>query len=352
MWSNENCLKFHDYCAMILIKSPLIKQLLMKKTLPRALVLATLFAGYFLSTCFSQPAPNKSVVKVSLVSRLEFAPELLDLIRNSLSQKLGAPCTLFFQPIEDIASFSPDNNLNQILVESGIPENVLPPGFYKGNDHIDLVWLLSVSGNASAKIKGESLNTREFVELLAELKTRNPHKFPWFEPLCSKVTLRNFFRLFSETLDAEPHKKSPVKPLWLENHAIAFLYRAIESEYLNPWSVEADAAMAASVFAAGDADFSTCWIPLEYLLQQQNREEKPGKTLFIPFPASDGGGLIPRIRLNLWERQPLERTENKIDSPGLPVASYSFIDLEYVEDMDWIKKNFSNKYDSLIMGDF
>ncbi len=337
---------------MILIKSPFIKQLMMKKTWPRALVLATLFVGYFWSACFSQPATNKPVIKVSLVSRLEFAPELLDLIRNSLSQKLGAPCTLFFQPIEEIASFSPHKNFNQILVESGIPENLLPPGFYKGNDYLELVWLLSVSGNAYAKIKGGSLSTREFVELLAELKTRNPHKFPWFEPLCSKVTLRNFCRLFTEKADARIPKNSVVKPLWLENQAIAFLYRAIESEYLNPWSVEADAAMAASVFAAGDADFSTCWIPLEYLLQQQNREEKPGKTWFIPFPAFAGEGLVPRIRLNLWLSQPLERPENRSESPGLPVASYSFIDLDYGEDMNWIKKNFSNKYDSLIMGDF
>lgn len=324
----------------------------MKRILPRVLLLATLFAGCFLSACFSQSVAIKPAVKVSLVSRLEFAPELLDLIRNSLSQKLSAPCNLFFQPIEDIALFSPDKNSNLILVESGIPGNLLPPGFYKGNDYLDLVWLLSVSSNAYTKIKGQSLSTREFIELLAELKTRNPHKFPWFEPLCSKVTMRNFCRLFPENFDATSSRKSPVKPLWQENHAIAFLYRAIESDYLNPWSVEADAAMAASVFAAGDSDFATCWIPLENFLQQQNRERKSGKTWFIPFPGPEGEGLIPRIRLNLWQRQPMDTADRTINSQELPIASYSFIDLDYVEDMDWIKKNFSNKYDSLIMGDF
>lgn len=329
----------------------------MKNARYRALIIATIVCSCFAHTCLAQPISGKGVIKVNLVSRLEFAPELFDQIRKSLVEKFNAPCSLVFQPVDEIASFAASHKHCHLLVENGIKEDLLPPGFTKTNDYIDLVWLLAVRGKALAQIAAETLNTRQFLEILAELKKRYPHKFPWFEPLCSKITLRNFCLLFTETMAPAKENNSAPMPLWLENSAIAFLYRSIEGGYLNPLSVEADATLVASAFSAGDADFATCWVPLEVLLKQDWLEKdwlekKSPRVFFMPFPAQDGAGIVPRIRLNLWRCGHDSHGFGSENQAALSVASYSFVDLDFAADMDWINGNFTDRYDSLIMGDF
>lgn len=321
----------------------------MKKPLCQAIGLV-LVSLVFSVAVYSQPTTTQAAARVSLLSRLEFSPELFESIRAGLSQKLSRPCSLYYHSVDDIASLSFNESVTHVLVESGINEACLPAGLHKSEICIDLVWLLAASSESMAYMRDDFLNARQFVEILAALKKQNPNKFPWFEPLCSRITMRNFCLILAGSGGLT--KASLIRPLWQENRAIAFLYRAIESEYLNPLSVEADVSLAASVFTAGDSEFTTCWVPLEQFLQQSASVGRADKVVLMPFPAAGDRALIPRIRLTLWYRQGQGAVLAPTGAGPFPVASYTLVDLNFAEDMEWIGRNFSDQYDALIMGDY
>lgn len=304
----------------------------------------------FLMALFLSPCQAQTNARVNLVSRLEFAPNLLDLIRKSLAQKLNTPCTLFFQPLEDFYQQSIDRNCSRILIEKGIDTQKIPKSFVKSNKQIELAWVMAVRGDALPLVKEKEVDLQRFFAILAELKKASPNRFPWFEPLCSKISLKNFCQLLDKETATSTATISQNRSLWQETSAIAVLYRSIESEYLNPLSVEADMALADNVFEAKDADFSTCWVPVDHLTSQEQHQNESAPVMFIPFPAASGAGIIPRIRLDLWEQGTLSGGSHETAGNNAS-STLNFIDLDFAADMAWIEKHFSNRYDALIMGD-
>lgn len=286
--------------------------------------------------------------RIGIASRIEFAPMILDMIREDVSAKLSPLTTsLSFIPLDDFSTPDFKSDFDYILVENGLMTEIISQSHTDSGMRIVVAWVLAVRGEA-AKKNGNSFNTlQHFIETLKELKLKAPHKFPWFEPLCSKTVLRNFCHILGEA-GTDKSDKSPGRPIWEEPSAAGVLYRSIEEGLLNPMSVEADLTLANSVFAMNDTFFSSTWVPLPRLLKNAGKENDVS---LLPFPALNDSGKVPTITLALWHR-----------TDSIPIASHaaglneheseSLIELDFVSDSQWFSNKFQDQYDRLIMGDF
>jgi hypothetical protein len=286
-------------------------------------------------------------IRACLVSRLEFSPTLLDMIRRVLSEKTKMDCSLTFQNTDN-ASSAGNSEFDILVIEKGI-NSINTSGFTSSDKHVELVWVMAARGRALPLVNSRFITRREFVEILETLKKESPDRFPWFEALCSRITWRNFCLLLDHDTAGN---KSSHKPLWLENNATSFLYRLIENELLNPLSVEADVSLAESVFYADDACFFSCWTEASRLTDQFNEGMGLQRVFHFPFPASDEKPVVPRIKLEIWHKTSDRQAPSSVSNASSTfILPFAFIDLDYAADMQWIEKNFSEKYDSLIMGD-
>ncbi|EKD82178.1 MAG: hypothetical protein ACD_39C01442G0002 [uncultured bacterium] len=294
-------------------------------------------------------APLPAVTRVFLGSRLEFTPALLDMLRRTLARKIAASDTVILQPFENPDSFAREASGSMILLERGMNRSLLPAGYVETNLHLDLVWVLAASLRVPDLPPVEPMTGKQFAELLKTLKEQSPDKYPWFESLSSRVTLRNFDVLFTEAASATGKITNAAKlPFWRQRDSIAFLYRAIEDHYLNPFSIESDLGLAMNVFEADDAMFVSHWVPAEFLDDERLCRENLGKVRLLPFPVFDNRKYL-RIRLCLFGSS-LAGFQS-IDN-GCGATDDRFIDLDYQTDTEWIEKKSGEKYDALIMGGF
>lgn len=318
-----------------------------KKTSTMRLLLLLLFLQQMMAV--SLPAATR----VFLCSRLEFTPALLDMLRRSFSRKLGIADTIILQPVENLANVAHDASGSLILIENGMEKAFLPEHYVAVDMHLDLVWAMVASLRMPGLSLDQSLNGEQFVALLRELKRQAPDRYPWFESLNSRVTLRNFDLLFAAAASqAGVGTKSAVDTdkaaLWLQSDSIVYLYRAIEEHLLNPFSIEADLGMAMNVFEADDAWFVSQWVPADFLDDERLCRENLGKVRLLPLPIFNNS-RYPRLRLCLYS---LPSAALKPAEDVCRPADENFIDLNYQIDMEWIEKKSADKYDALIMGGF
>lgn len=299
-------------------------------------------------TVVSLPAATR----VFLCSRLEFTPALLDMLRRSFSRKLGRAATIILQPVENLANVARDASGSLLLIENGM-ENSLLPEDYVAVMHLDLVWAMVASLRMPGLSLDQSLDGEQFVTLLRELKRQAPDRYPWFESLNSRVTLRNFDLLFNSAaiqagVSTESVAGADQKKLWLQPDAIIYLYQAIEEHLLNPFSIEADLGLAMNVFEADDAWFVSQWVPADFLGDDRLCRENLGKVRLLPLPIFNNT-KYPRLRLCLYG--PPSAGFKSLEDVCRPTDE-NFIDLDYQADMEWIEKKSADKYDALIMGGF
>ncbi|KAF1080428.1 MAG: hypothetical protein GQF41_3252 [Candidatus Rifleibacterium amylolyticum] len=297
-------------------------------------------------------SPVAAATRVFLCSRLEFTPALLDMLRRSFSRKLGINDTIILQPLDRSSNVDLDASGSLVLIEHGMDTSFLPEGYSRANNHIDLVWALVASMRIPGLPITQPVDGERFAALLRDLKQQSPERYPWFESLNSRVTLRNFDVLFSASArpdnNAAPAVASAAEQaFWQQSDAIIYLYRAIEEHLLNPFSIEADLGLAMNVFEADDAMFVSQWIPAEFLDDERLCRENLGKVRLLPFPVFSNQKYL-RIRLCLYS-QP---TQNLNTAEEVHEPDDRFIDLDYVADMEWIEKKSADRYDALIIGGF
>ncbi len=305
--------------------------------LARLLFLTLLFFIDF--GAIAQVSPE---ARTTLIAEIDFVPEILEMIRKSLSRRIARPVSLAFQPDgrSEYSSRRPDF----LLIEDGVATASLPLEFSPTPWHIDLVWVL-VYRNGNGNFSTVPPTLEEFGKFLLQLKAENPNVYPWFESLYSKETLLNFNKLFAEPRARSEYEKLP---FWQQPGMVKMLYRAMEQGLLNPLSVEADQALATKVFLAGDTQCFTLWVPLEFLDNAWLVEEAFGRAKITAFPG-DGEKRFPRKILRLWKHDEIMVNWN---SATLVSSSPVLIDADYVVDRKWVKFEAEKAYDRLIMGDF
>ena len=290
--------------------------------------------------------------RIKIISRIDFAPPLFEMIRKSYEQKSGKPCHIEFQPADDLENLKNDDPGILLLVEEGINPALLAPDYSQASFSLELVWLLAVRGEALKMIDTPTLTLEKFAQLVAKLKQTNPNHFPWFEPLCSKNTLRNFCLLLDKNpASTLPDQSINKKAFWQRSKAASILYGAIENELLNPFSFEADLALAMNVFSEADAEFVSHWVPVDYLQNRQLAENEMGKSILMPFPTFDGSAKIPRMRFNMWQPVSAKPFTAHAFSVTNATDSFSFIDQNFASESAWIKDKYAEQYDSMIMGE-
>ncbi len=296
------------------------------------------------------PLHGASDGSVGLLSRIDFAPALLEMISRELERTTGHHFSLIFQPVDASGSIDPGDSLPLMLVENGIPETMIPEGLEKTGLSINLVWVLAAGRDVSRVLGSQTLTLERFAALLTELRQKDQQRFPWFEPLLSKNTMRNFCLLYGEKAKNPAMKRHRTAMFHQQPHAAAMLYRAIESELLNPLSVEADLSLAMEVFTAGDADFVSYWIPQSYLTNAALRPADLAGVSFMPFPVSGNRTLLPGMNLTLWKSKD-RQIGSIISAEDLTLPADSIVELDFSAETAWINSSYTANYDALIVGD-
>ena len=294
--------------------------------------------------CWPATGSAQNATEVTLLSRIDFAPNLLDMISFELQQQTGKQFSMIVQPVN--ASFTA-NQHGFLLVEQGIDQAKLPDKIEKTGCKVRLVWGLAVNKSIAHLFKNRKPDLETFGKVLLELKKNDPARFPWFEGLLSNNTLRNFCMLFGE----KAGRARPELPFWKQPCAPSLLYKAIEDELLNPFSVEADLSLAMEVFAAGDAMFVSQWVP-ECAFSETDAKLPMLKNGFvIPFPMPESSGKLPVIELHLMKPQATAFIASGTPDMVNHAITGELLPLNFASESSWIEKHAAKNYDALIVGD-
>lgn len=294
----------------------------------------------------SLSAQNRSTkeIRTTLIAGLDFVPEILEMIRQSLSRKITQPVSLAFLPVDKEFSESPRRRSEILLIENGIATAAIPLEYEPTPYFIDLVWVMLVRPQLG-KIDGAMDSLENFGKSLLKLKSQNPHVYPWFESLYSSNTLLSFHKLFSEPAAAKGYEKDP---FWQQDGMVRMLYRAMEQGLLNPLSVEADQALATKVFLAGDSQCFTVWVPVEFLDRPELVKETFGEAEIFAFPGKDAV-RFPKMALRIWKT---DEVTFSWAQPAVASSTLTFVEGDFAGDQAWLKSSSGAIYDMLIMGDF
>lgn len=282
--------------------------------------------------------------RTTLIAGIEFVPEILEMIRQSLQRKISRPVSLAYQPLEKDFSQVSRRGSEILLVEDGFATATIPLDYEPTDKEIELVWLM-VFGEKFRNISGSMESLAGFGEALLTMKAENAQVYPWFESLYSPNTLLNFNKVFADSGSGKGYKKMD---FWRQPDMVKMLYRAMEQGLLNPLSVEADQALAVKVFLAGDAQCFTVWVPAEFLQHPQLARSFFGEVELAAFPGKSVA-LMPRLSLRLWKTDESEIVWNETH---LATSTINFIDGNFDKDQLWKQEKFGPIYDRLIMGDF
>lgn len=277
-------------------------------------------------------AGNEQTLRASLVSRLDFSPAILEVVRKELAARQEAVVSIAYQPIESLSA-EPEFDANALLVESGFPTTLIPPDFNKTGICIHLGWGLFMSRRLADQIP-EHISIKDFLALLESAKTSLNLPYPWFEPLSDSSTAFNYLTIFNTGNATNSQQLAS---------ATALLLQALERGLLNPFSLESDQTLALNVFAANDSAFTTSWVPLQAFFDDAMTADMPGNPILRPFP---DGQTIPYLSLELWRKD--ANAKKPCSSPTSD--QFNLVKLDFAKDIIWLERNFAEFYDRLIMG--
>lgn len=308
------------------------------------LLLSIWLLALLIASAHAQTA--NEALRAELVSSIDFVPEILEMIRRHISSKLSRRISLIFHPVDRELQEVIEPRTSILLLEQGFSDSLIKEKYHDSGMHIRLAWVLVGKKEFFAEFKGKDYNLETFSNVLQHKKAQSPDTFPWFESLCSKNTLLNFSRIFP----VSQGKLTP-RPFYEQRGLIKILYRAMEEGLLNPLSVEADQLLATKVFVANDSFCFTCWVPLDYLLDEKLVHQAFGDAEVRPFPNQSGTAEIPVLNLQIWVRNDIEQ-QIASDTLELDFSNLVVLNRDFVSDREWMQKQFPAIYDMLIMGEF
>ncbi len=286
--------------------------------------------------CGSLPALGAPVGEtVVLPSRVNLVPWVLDAVRRILERGLNRTIALSVRPAAGFSADEPGLERSWLLLEDGDPP---PVGREATGLRLSLHWVLGVRADLLAPVASAGPTTlSEFREILVRLRARPAPVFPWFESLYSPMTLRCFEVAWATGVPEQGFT------------ALPFLQHALDQKLLNPFSIDADEALAFDVFEAGDTVFATMWVPGEALPVGSLLRGTLTRALFMPLPGPQGPAPVPRLDFTLWT--PVGRAAPVL-APGVITASAPFVarPLEARLDERWIRFAFPEAYDRLVRG--
>ena len=312
------------------------------------------FSGVFLLVLlFILTFSVSHATTVTMISRLDFAPGMLEMVKLDLERSLQTKVSLNFQPVLKTQQISLRKSQDLLLVENGFPEEMLPQNYELIPDsEVSLVWVLGLSDKAKELMNEEKIiNLKDFGKLLIKLKKQNPSTFPWFESLFSKNTLFNLNLVLGE--DEKIALNPSVKQdFWLYKDAVKVLYEAMGDELLNPLSLESDELLAFNVFMSGDCAATSLWVPSEFLIKQEVASKFLGNVLLLPFPSVEGKAVVPKVSFHIYKY-----SESKFKGVVASICIeknefYSFVDCKFQKALSWINSKYAERYDQLLVGDY
>lgn len=320
------------------------------------------------------PASSTTPVKVFLSTRLPLTPWALDGIRRLLERDLAHPVTLLPHPAS--TTWSPEDLAGDVRLlndDGKAPSGFLQPVKPVGSPLV-LVWLMAYHPDLLQCVaSAPPVQVITWFETLRALREIAPERFPWFESLYQPQTLLHLeAALEGVVLPPPPPLLNRDRAHKQEPGIMGILHRAFEDNLLNPLAIEADENLAFDVFEAGDAVFSTFWMPLEVViplirppLRSFNVRHPVGipgvaiasgeeqKSLFMAVPGLNGPTAIPLRTLHLLALNAAKSHE--------PAASYSFAvplpeEMTFITESEekeaaWIARRYPLLYGKLIRGE-
>ena len=287
-------------------------------------------------------APTASGVcdtlEILMPSRLNFPSWVLDSLRKRIGTMLAHDVSLHLFPIStepgpvDVAS------VPLLLIEEGTHLASVAADMRPTSITLDVFWMLGTRMDQLAGIASSPPATLpEFYGLLEKLRNRNQDHYPWFESLEAPLTL---FRL----RQAMRKGANDVTPAHLQN--------ALDKKWLNPYSLESDESLAHEVFEAGDAVFTSLWIPGDAIAS--SAFVATGAVRFSPFPGPEGPTPVPHIRLRLWANRDDPRWSGRPVTPFIPskeIENAVFLPCDIPSERLWVKREGSRYFNRLIEGE-
>lgn len=314
--------------------------------------MTTIVAAICLFSYILLPQTAKAAASSALLlSRLDFAPQLLEMISAELTRKTGQNFSLTVQSLETFSASTTADFSEFMLVEKGLSPAILPTNFQQTGVCVRLVWVLATARQLETKINGKDLTLKQFVEILTDLRQHDPDRFPWFEPLLSRNSIRNLCLLLGEKETGRASARRRITDISAQNSAAAILYRAIESELLNPLSVEADLSLAMEVFAAGDAMFASHWVTSSLFTGNASSPAWLNDAILLPFPSREKKSVVPVMTLEVWKSANVATQWQVTPESLIESELITTYELDFASETAWIEKNHAENYDALVVGD-
>ncbi|HOT27256.1 MAG TPA: hypothetical protein PLU72_03635 [Candidatus Ozemobacteraceae bacterium] len=277
-------------------------------------------------------------IEILMPSRLNFPSWVLDSLRKRIGTLLAHEVSLHLLPISAESGPVDVASVPLLLIEEGTHLASVAAEMRPTPITLHVFWMLGTRMERLAGIASAPPATlREFYDLLEQLRLRNPDHYPWFESLEAPLTL---YRL------RQAMRKGPedVTPTHLQN--------ALDRKWLNPYSLESDESLAHEVFEAGDAVFSSLWVPGDAVASSVFVATCGIR--FSPFPGPDGPTAVPHIRLRLWANREDPRWSGRAVAPFLPsreIEGAVFLPCDILSERLWVKREGSRYFNRLIEGE-
>jgi hypothetical protein len=318
---------------------------LIKKILLTFLLLLT---WSFIDVAAQNKSASNDPCRIIMVSRIDFVPEVLEMVHKSLRRRTRQNISLVYHPFKQKLDIEGDLRNSYLLIEKGFEDLYNLENFFPTDMALQLAWVLIAKKDFAAKIDQNNFNLAAFGEALKAQKGEASHTYPWFEALYTKDTLLNI----TSALDALPVATFTQNlHFWQQKNAIGVLCKAMEHGLLNPLSVEADQILATKVFLAADSVCFTSWVPIEVLSNETFLNDTFKSSVTMPFPSHNKAEQTPKISFSLWQRNGVEQIEFK-DMDFADIVGYRFTQSDIDAYFEWLHNDFSPLYDRLIMGDY
>jgi len=321
------------------------------KKMARHIATILLIAVCFFLRVEAVKAVEPQTFNAILLSRLDFAPRLLEMISAELTRKTGQNFSLTVQSLETFSAGDTPGSSDVLLVEKGLNRAILPQNFHLAGTDIKLVWVLAAARHSGLTKANQKLSLARFIEILENQRRIDPDRFPWFEPLLSRNSMRNLCLLLGDKKKSKRPFRRRAQAISEQTSAAEVLYRAIESELLNPLSVEADLSLAMEVFAAGDTMFASQWVTLALLAGTASPPDWLQQVTLLPFPSLAEKSILPVMTLEVWKSADADRSWPARPENSLPNDSTILYDLNFASETAWIEEKYLENYDALVVGD-